>query len=58
MQDLGEAAVLSRTRVSRIVDELVVAGLVRRDPNPDDRRSAFATITGEGRTRLRRAAPV
>lgn len=58
MQDLGEVAVLSRTRVSRIVDELVAAGLVRRDPNPDDRRSAYATITRKGRTRLRRAAPV
>lgn len=58
MQDLGEVAVLSRSRVSRIVDELVGAGFVRRDPNPHDRRSAYATITSEGRARLRRAAPV
>jgi DNA-binding MarR family transcriptional regulator len=58
MQELGEAAVLSRTRVSRIVDELVAAGLVRREANPDDRRSAFAVITAEGRRELRRVAPV
>ncbi len=58
MQDLGNAVVLSRTRVSRIVDELVDAKLVSREPNPDDRRSAYATITGEGRARLRKAAPV
>lgn len=58
MQELGEAAVLSRSRVSRIVDELVAAGLADRQPNPDDRRSSFAVITAEGRKTLRRAAPV
>ena len=58
MQDLGDAVVLSRTRVSRVVDELVGEGLVVRVPNPEDRRSAHATITREGRARLRRVAPV
>jgi DNA-binding MarR family transcriptional regulator len=58
MQELGEAAVLSRSRVSRIVDELVAAGLAERQPNPEDRRSSFAVITGAGRTTLRRAAPI
>jgi DNA-binding MarR family transcriptional regulator len=58
MQDLGEAAVLSRSRVSRIVDELATAGLAERCPNPDDRRSSYALITDEGRKVLRRAAPV
>jgi DNA-binding MarR family transcriptional regulator len=58
MQELGEAAVLSRSRVSRIVDELVAAGLAERQPNPDDRRSSYAVITAEGRKVLRRAAPL
>lgn len=58
MQDLGEVVVLSRTRVSRIVDELVAENLVCREPNEEDRRSSYATITSEGRKRLRRAAPV
>jgi DNA-binding MarR family transcriptional regulator len=58
MQELGEAAVLSRSRVSRIVDELAAAGLAERRPNPEDRRSSYATITDEGRKVLRRAAPV
>src|SRR5688572_6162929 len=49
MGQLSERVVLSRTRVSRIVDELVGAGLVAREPNPDDGRSAFATLTSEGR---------
>lgn len=58
MQELGDRAVLSRTRVSRIVDQLVGAGLVARAPDPDDRRATFAVITAAGRTTLRRAAPV
>jgi DNA-binding MarR family transcriptional regulator len=58
MQQLGEVVVLSRSRASRVVDELAGAGLVRRDPHPDDRRSAFAVLTDTGRAALRRAAPV
>ncbi len=58
MQDLGEAAVLSRSRVSRVVDELAAAGLLCREPNPDDRRSSYASLTDAGRAALRRAAPV
>lgn len=58
MYDLGEAVVLSRTRVSRVVDELVAAGFVCREPNPDDRRSSFAVLTDTGRRAFRRAAPV
>ena len=57
MGELGAVADVSRSRVSRVVDELVRAGLVAREPNPDDRRSAFATITPAGRRRLRTAAP-
>lgn len=57
MSALGSAAVVSRSRVSRVVDELVRAGLVERVPNPDDRRSAYARITPAGRARLRAAAP-
>lgn len=57
MSTLGERAVLSRTRISRVVDELVTAGLVTREPNPDDRRSSFATITPEGRRRFDESAP-
>lgn len=58
MQELGEAAVLSRSRVSRVVDELVAAGLAGKEPNPEDRRSAYASLTQQGRQALRKAAPV
>ena len=57
MGQLGSVAAVSRTRVSRVVDELVKAGLVTRKPNPDDGRSAFAALTSAGRTALREAAP-
>lgn len=57
MSELGGRAVLSRERVSRVVDELEREGLVRRDRNPDDKRSFYAVITTEGRARLRAAAP-
>jgi DNA-binding MarR family transcriptional regulator len=57
MGELGGLAVISRSRVSRVVDELVRAGLVTRQANPADRRSAYAVITDAGRRRLRAAAP-
>jgi DNA-binding MarR family transcriptional regulator len=57
MGQLGSVAAVSRTRVSRVVDELVRAGLVAREPNPDDGRSAFAVLTPAGRAALRKAAP-
>ncbi|WP_199742774.1 MarR family winged helix-turn-helix transcriptional regulator [Nocardia stercoris] len=57
MSDLGDRVVLSRTRVSRLVSEMETHGLVRRESNPDDGRSAFVAITEPGRQRLRAAAP-
>src|ERR671921_679703 len=62
MGQLGSVAAVSRTRVSRVVDELVRAGLVAREPNPDDGRSAFAALTPSGRaaqsgTDVRRRGP-
>src|SRR3954467_10329466 len=57
MGQLGAGPAGSRTRVSRVVDELVRAGLVAREPNPDDGRSAFAALTPAGRATLRKAAP-
>jgi DNA-binding MarR family transcriptional regulator len=57
MQELSDRVVLSRTRVSRLVDEMVVHGLVRKRPDAADRRSTWAVITAEGRTALRETAP-
>lgn len=58
MQDLGERVVLSRTRVSRLVDELERQGLVARQSDPDDGRATLAKITKDGTAALRSAAPI
>jgi len=58
MQELAARAVLSRTRVSRIVGELVEAGYVERLPDPDDGRAWLATMTADGRAALKRTAPL
>jgi DNA-binding MarR family transcriptional regulator len=58
MQALSDRVTLSRSRVSRVVDEMVRAGLVRREPDPADGRASFAVITDAGRDALRAAAPV
>ena len=58
MSELGQRTVLSRTRVSRVVDELAAAGLAERQPDRADGRSSFAVLTSEGKEALRRAWPV
>lgn len=58
MGELGELAVVSRTRATRVVDELAAAWLVERLPHPDDGRSTLVALTAEGRRRFRRAAPI
>jgi DNA-binding MarR family transcriptional regulator len=58
MSELGQRAVLSRTRVSRVVDELAAAGLAERQPDQGDGRSSFAALTAQGKDALRRAWPV
>lgn len=58
MSELSQRTVLSRSRVSRIVDELAAAGLAERQPDQADGRSSFAALTPAGRSALRRAWPV
>lgn len=58
MQELSERVVLSRSRVSRLVDDLEREGLVDRHPDPDDGRATLACLTPAGRDALRRAAPI
>jgi DNA-binding MarR family transcriptional regulator len=58
MQDLGERVVLSRTRVSRVVDELESEGLVRRRPGRGDGRVSIAAITPAGVKAFRATAPI
>lgn len=57
MSELGERVVLSRSRVSRLVDELERLGYVERTPDERDGRASLATLTAAGRAALKRTAP-
>ncbi len=58
MLELAESVLLSKSGLSRLVDRMEEAGLVRRERCPSDRRGAFAVLTDEGGRVLRHAAPV
>lgn len=58
MKDLAGQTVLTRSRVSKLIDELEAAGLVERCPDPNDGRAAVVAITTQGRRALRKGAPV
>lgn len=57
MQELADRVVLSRTRVSRLVDEMARAGLVAKTPDESDRRSVWACLTDDGAREHRKTAP-
>ncbi len=46
--ELGERLIVTRATVTGVVDSLERRGLVRRTPNPADRRSLLIEITREG----------
>jgi DNA-binding MarR family transcriptional regulator len=58
MRDLADRVLLSRSGLTRLVDRMATAGLVSRQPDPDDRRGTLACLTDTGLQTLRRAAPV
>ena len=58
VNELARDVVLSATAMSRFVDRAEAAGVVRREPDPDDRRALQVTITDEGVALLRRMWPV
>ena len=58
MQELARAVLLSKSGLTRLVDRMVTAGYVGRQPDAGDRRGMLAVLTDEGKAALRRAAPV
>ncbi|MDQ3695950.1 MAG: MarR family transcriptional regulator [Chloroflexota bacterium] len=58
LHELAHAVLLSRSGLTRLVDRLEAAGLLRREPCADDRRGAYAVLTTEGRAAQLRAWPV
>lgn len=57
MSDLAAAAALSLSGMTRIVDRLAAAGLVRRERSADDGRGWHAVLTDSGLRRLKDAWP-
>ncbi|MDQ3691214.1 MAG: MarR family transcriptional regulator [Chloroflexota bacterium] len=57
MSDLADALLLSRSGATRLIDRLVVDGLVERVSCESDRRGQWAALTPAGQERLRRASP-
>lgn len=55
MSDLASRVVLSRSGVTRAVDQLERKGLVERCVFEGDKRGSLATLTAEGKTFLRTA---
>lgn len=58
LNELARAVVLSRSGLTRLLDRLEAAGLLRREPCLDDRRGAFAVLLPAGREAQLRAWPV
>jgi DNA-binding MarR family transcriptional regulator len=57
MNELADRVLLSRAGITRLVDRLVVDGLVGRVRCESDARGFYAVLTDEGTARLREAIP-
>ena len=57
LSELADSVALSRSGLTRMVDRLEKAGLLRRENCPTDRRGAFAVLTHKGAAALRRTWP-
>ena len=58
MAELAEGLTLSRGGVTKLVDRLEAAGLLRRERTEDDGRGFYAVLTDDGELMLRRMWPV
>jgi DNA-binding MarR family transcriptional regulator len=56
--EIGEQCQMTATRVSRLVDRAEADGLVRRTPDPTDRRAQHVVLTEQGREAARRLSPL
>ncbi len=57
MSDLAEAASMSPSRMTRIIQSMITEGLVAKQVVPGDRRASLATLTDAGLQRLQEAWP-
>lgn len=57
-REISDLLGLDPSGIVAMVDDLERLGLVRREPNPDDRRTRLVVATDAGRQRLRETEPV
>jgi DNA-binding MarR family transcriptional regulator len=57
MNELASALLASPSGMTRLVDRIELAGLVRRIPHPSDRRVTLVALTDAGRELLERVMP-
>ena len=55
--ELAESVLLTRSGITRLLDRMIEAGLVVREPCPGDRRGYYAVITQQGRDTIERIGP-
>lgn len=48
LSELADHVLLSRSNLTRLIDRLEKAGLLHREPCPDDRRGTFAVLSQAG----------
>ncbi|MDQ3107927.1 MAG: MarR family transcriptional regulator [Actinomycetota bacterium] len=58
MQELARSVLLSKSGLTRLVDRMVTANYLEREPAEGDRRGLLAVLTADGLAALRRASPV
>jgi DNA-binding MarR family transcriptional regulator len=58
MQELARSILFSKSGLTRLIDRMEKAGVVRREACSDDARGTYAVITAAGRRTLARARPV
>jgi DNA-binding MarR family transcriptional regulator len=57
LHELAHEVVLSRSGLTRLLDRMESAGLIRREPSPHDRRGSFAVMTPAGEAALLKTWP-
>jgi DNA-binding MarR family transcriptional regulator len=55
LTELAQAILLSPSGLSKLLDRMEAAGLIRREPDPGDARATLAAITPHGRAVVREA---
>lgn len=57
MGELAESVLLTRSGITRLLDRMITAGLVVREPCPGDRRGYYAVMTQLGRDTIEKVGP-